>query len=275
MSFNSVVNARRISKASRNRGFSVVELLSVCACVALLLLVSVPGMANACSGSELVGCINNQQILTRACVAYAQDHNDNWPVNYNDVPAGRTNVWATGYLSFTTEPGVTNTANLKNLEISRYLPSVDVYKCPADKVLSDGQRKRGYLARARSYSMNGYVGYPNEPIFGRGAKVFRKLSDLTDAPPSNIFAILDEHPDSINDSTFWVEYPTTYRWIDWPASYHGGGLNVSFTDGHVETRILQPNNRAPVTFFSTFPPNTRAGDVDVVWFTERATRPVD
>jgi prepilin-type processing-associated H-X9-DG protein len=63
--------------------------------------------------------------------------------------------------------------------------------------------------------------------------------------PSRIFVFIEEHPDSITDAYF-LNKPDRLEWLDLPASYHGGGANLSFADGHVEThRWLFPATKPP------------------------------
>jgi prepilin-type processing-associated H-X9-DG protein len=44
---------------------------------------------------------------------------------------------------------------------------------------------------------------------------------------------VEEHPDSINDGYFINKF-SYYEWLDLPASYHNGGANFTFADGHAE-----------------------------------------
>jgi prepilin-type processing-associated H-X9-DG protein len=66
-----------------------------------------------------------------------------------------------------------------------------------------------------------------------GYSQFFHLSEIPD--PSRIFAFVEEHPDSINDGYFINRYDS-HKWIDLPASYHNGGADFVFADGHAEFR---------------------------------------
>ena len=50
------------------------------------------------------------------------------------------------------------------------------------------------------------------------------LSDPVKRAPSDLFVLLDEHPDSINDAMFLAseqvpkDYPGPFRWYDMPAA---------------------------------------------------------
>jgi prepilin-type processing-associated H-X9-DG protein len=60
-----------------------------------------------------------------------------------------------------------------------------------------------------------------------------------------LFVFVEEHPDSINDGYF-LNRPAEREWSDLPASYHDGGANLTFADGHVEfRRWLDSETRRP------------------------------
>ena len=64
-----------------------------------------------------------------------------------------------------------------------------------------------------------------------------KTSDITSPQPANVWVLVDENPDSINDAAFAVDmndkYPNTV-WQDTPANYHCGACGFAFADGHSE-----------------------------------------
>jgi prepilin-type processing-associated H-X9-DG protein len=67
---------------------------------------------------------------------------------------------------------------------------------------------------------------------------------------SNFFVIMDEHPDSINNGMLGNNPAVNAaQWSDAPASYHGGGANISYADGHSEIHYWKsPIIKYPVTF---------------------------
>jgi prepilin-type processing-associated H-X9-DG protein len=63
---------------------------------------------------------------------------------------------------------------------------------------------------------------------------YRQFFKTTQVPkPTQIFVFIEEHPESINDGYF-LDRLNRLEWNDLPASYHNGGANVSFADGHAE-----------------------------------------
>src|SRR5690606_29444942 len=116
-----------------------------------------------------------------------------------------------------------------------------VFKCPSDRsqVTIFGRA----WARVRSVSMNSWMGgsaYCGQTEF----RVFQDLSEISRPEPAKAFVILDEREDSINDSGFQINMLT--HLVDYPASYHEGGANLAFADGHVGFRLWQDPRTVPV-----------------------------
>ena len=108
--------------------------------------------------------------------------------------------------------------------------------------------------RVRSVAMNGALGggggptvegnFPNPPgpkYYGSGSsgvgRDAHKANDLNQPGPANVFVMLDEQADSINDAVFMLNpgwSRTAEAWRDLPASYHNGSGSLSFADGHSE-----------------------------------------
>ncbi len=85
-----------------------------------------------------------------------------------------------------------------------------------------------------------------------------KPSELKSPGPANIFVILDEHPDSINDATFSLDAgrydQTSEKWRDYPGNLHNNCVSISFADGHSEIhKWMDARTKQPVQFkyFST------------------------
>ena len=111
-------------------------------------------------------------------------------------------------------------------------------------------------------------------------RVYTKTSEMTRPPPSSLWVIVDEGPDSVNDAAFAVtmgSWPTRYVtiWQDVPATYHGGGCGFSFADGHSEIKMwmdkrtlsLRPTYTRSVTGVTQANPD----NPDILWVMERTT----
>jgi prepilin-type processing-associated H-X9-DG protein len=64
------------------------------------------------------------------------------------------------------------------------------------------------------------------------------MGDMTVKGPTEIFTLLDEHENSINDSHFAAFADLTRysnnRWLDAPSGRHGNAAGFAFADGHAE-----------------------------------------
>jgi prepilin-type processing-associated H-X9-DG protein len=224
---------------------------------------------------------------------YAQDANDQLVNNFNTaaVMAEYQNKtyrsWANNLMDWTLGPYVFDTAGIVNAPFFRYTTGIGIYRCPADNFVSPLQRAGGYTARLRTYSMNccmgaydvGWVSDVN--TFYPAYRQFLRLSQIPN--PSQLFVILDEHPDTINDGYLDTNPnpdPSVFTmWNDVPASLHGGGCGLSFADGHSEIHKWKSTvcTIHPVTYnpfrlvpFSKDPLN---GNADASWLAIRTSVP--
>jgi prepilin-type processing-associated H-X9-DG protein len=117
-------------------------------------------------------------------------------------------------------------------------------------------------------SMNALVGNPGE-VMNRFNPLYKQFYKAAEVPrPSGIFVFLDEHADTLNDG-FFVNRLEDYAWGNLPGSYHNGGVNLSFVDGHWESHrwvvpaTIQPVRRKRMDKFAANPA------VDFDWVKER------
>lgn len=181
-----------------------------------------------------------------------------------------------------------------------------VYRCPADQSTWSASSSPGVneQPRVRSYSMNQGVGCafngthqdPGHSELGHWLtkgpspapwKTYIKESEIIGSlGPADLFVILEEHPNSINDAAFAVYMPInssdTRGWIDTPGAIHGGtSCGFSFADGHAEIHKWQfPGLIAP-PFWAADDPNAPnlgnangspvSPDADMLWVAHHAT----
>src|SRR6266545_6661122 len=238
-------------RTGRRSAFTLIELLVAVAIIAALASLLMTALAKAKGKAQAIVCLSNVKQLTLAWMLYATDHNEFLPYNLGGsttnldgtltgrgIAPKRDYNWVNNIMDWELNPDNTNRAFVTKGSFSTCVnQTAEIYRCPSDRALSDIQKRAGWTARVRSYSMNAMVGNAGESsrygtnVFNPTYKQFKKLSDIRE--PSGIFVFLDEHPDSINDGYF-LNRLEELEWLDLPASYHNGGAMFSFADGHID-----------------------------------------
>lgn len=274
------------SRASsrESRAFTLLELMVVVAVIGILASLVLPPLSHAKSRGQSIYCLNNMRQMGLALHLYAGDHEDLLPYNMGSdgtrrtVASGQYLNWVNNVMTWELDSDNTNGVALMKGGLGPYLSGgMALFRCPADYSLSGIQRAAGWEARVRSISMNAMLGNAGEFLDGSintnnpGYRQFFRLSDVP--RPSEIFAFVEEHPDSINDGYFINRY-YSYEWTDLPASYHNGGANFCFADGHSEFRAWRNASTMPAARpdAAQLPRGVAAGDRgDLYWVLSRTS----
>jgi prepilin-type processing-associated H-X9-DG protein/prepilin-type N-terminal cleavage/methylation domain-containing protein len=264
--------------------FTLVELLVVIAVVAILATLLICALNEAKSKGHSITCLSHERQLIVAWHVYSDENEGRVAKNYGitrtleTIANGSYHNWVNNVLDWSTDPMNTNRALLFAGGLGPYLSKQhEVYRCPSDAALSPQQLALGWRSRVRSYSMNAMVGDAGEFTtqgFNTNNPAYQQFFALTEIPqPSDIFVFIEEHPDSLRDGYF-LNSAGSHQWTDLPASYHSGGANLVFADGHAEyQRWKVASTRVPPRPLAFEPDRTLEGPErrDFYWLMQRTS----
>jgi type II secretory pathway pseudopilin PulG len=220
-------------KPIRRTAFSIIELLTVIATIAILAALLLPVLNKAKIKAQQTACSSNLRQLGLAWILY---HGDNAGRLVESYPYNNPEAWVLGDMKNPADTG--NAELLKAGKLYPYIQkTVAIYHCPGDPGVTLAGRT---YPTVRSYSMNSFMGArdtdvgPIPPTAQNFVWFYSKDGDIPQ--PSQAMVLIDEDERSIDDG-FFITDPTGQTWIDFPAASarrHNFSFGLNFADGHSE-----------------------------------------
>ena len=250
-------NLRHDPNTSRvTRAFTLIELLVVIAIIAILAAILLPVLNAARIRALQSECINNKKQLVTAWLIYAGDNQERLAINSDPhvfstsfYPQGSTSpTWVSSNIDWSLSGVNTNTSCMVNDQCSLlgdYLGNNPaLFTCPEDHYVSPVQQLLGWTHRSRSVAMNGAIGdgykygNPGTPFGWTPWYVAKKTTDFHSPGPSDCWVIMDEHPDSIDDSVFYTpnlqSVSAVTSFPELPSNQLALSCGIAYADGHAE-----------------------------------------
>ena len=267
---------------SKCLAFTLVELLTVIAVIAILAALLLPALAAAKHQAWRTNCISNEKQLIIAWTIYTGDNADVLALNGGDsaTTSLTPHLWVFGG-NHGSPDTLTNQLYLTGQNyslLSSLLPNAAIYKCPGDRSvwpLWVTALRSISVPEIRSYGMNAFIAPATviTPINNNANfRVYRKFSQIAAVGAANRFVFTDVNPANICTPAFGVDV-TLATWIHYPSGLHRQRGVLAYGDGRVETHHWLDPRTLPSLGSGNYigHNNPSLGNPDLVWLASQTT----
>jgi len=234
------------ASVSTGRGFTLIELLVVISIVALLVALLLPALASARQAARAIQCLANQRQFTPAIMAYADDYQGYLPIGTRaPATASMTPIHSGAIAHYTnttyfTEWGHNNAMWPKHCLLPPHASTTRnnrppyILKCPSEQLTNnwgtDYAVSYGWNSGADGLGTSDYFSTTNRRRI-RHMEVLRPSSTVMTGDWITQNGLTEYH---YYDQFTWITAAGEPRL----ATYHSGGGNALWVDGHAtrETR---------------------------------------
>lgn len=231
-----------VHKQSRSRGITIVEILVILACLAILAGILLPILAHVREAGFRTKCAANMQQLANAFQTYAQDWSDYWP-----CPGGLKGDYA--YWHQSGQGGLTRYVKQKGYH--------SIWCCPK-------MPEWGSYYPPRTYCMNSYLREPEDCEYPTCTLIKKGIRTSNIRAMNSTVLLFEGVPLTVGweENSYYVYiyrccnwsrvkgfYPNILHTIDPGRPWHLRANNYVYCDGHLATR---PPGRKTAGELSTY-----------------------
>ena len=181
----------------KRRGFTLIELLVVIAIIAILAAILFPVFAKAREKARQTSCLSNEKQFTLGFLQYKQDYDERWPIGLF-LPIGVA--------------GVPSTIDV----VAPYIKSQQIWMCPSATPPSGAAYYTAYCFNSSIFT---WSGLSDAAINAPAATIECREYGFGMSTTSCLGFLVPDISNSGNASFL---------------SFHNGGANVPFCDGHAK-----------------------------------------